>query len=821
MTLARGVPGGTGVGALLLLSALGAMRGELVGTALAAEDGGVEAVDGSVPEWHAAPLLAPEATPAPAATTVLPAIPPAPALPRLTLVALSELQPLFASGPFAEAKRAFDDGRYADALASFDKEDPARGGATLPEARYVRAQALVKTGRFEEASRELLALAELLPALRSRCLFSAASALESLKEFQAAASVYAQVSPGSPLHRDAQLGESRARAALESPPQLDAAAEILKSLAALPPPTSGVGRDIGSEALFSLGQLAEQRGKVKEAARRYRQLWLEHPLAQLAAAAGTQAVKLGAPPATPAQLVARAELILAGNRNVQAIEALGPVAKQLKLGGRSQANEALACEAHFTLAKAFKKERRHTEALVEFGRVLTGCPLAANAEVRMRSLYLAGQSAAVIDPPKAKALFGELVEEFPKSSFADDALFFAADVAAKNLGDPKGAEQELETLVARYPNGDYAEEARFRLFWLGRQAGNAKEGMAQLETIVATAPTGAPRDPEPVRRARYWLGQTEGGQAALAKVAEVWPGDYYADLAGAALGKAMAAAGPPGASPIALQAGSLGADASFQAGLLLLRLGLSSAADEELASVDRRSVSGPGGKAEPLLLLALALTQADDARTAHAIVKSLLELPGFSDEVGNGRTPSSPSSLGEPATETRGPFVRLLFNLAYPRAFRPEIERWAAASAVKPDLLQGLMREESALDPAALSATGAIGLCQLMPATGKRTARRLGLGDVSLQQLQDPDLNIRLGAAYLGELLKRFGGREALAVAAYNAGEAAVDRWLAAAKGEPMDAFVEDIPIAETRHYVKRVLTSEAVYRSLGEGVGR
>jgi soluble lytic murein transglycosylase len=128
------------------------------------------------------------------------------------------------------------------------------------------------------------------------------------------------------------------------------------------------------------------------------------------------------------------------------------------------------------------------------------------------------------------------------------------------------------------------------------------------------------------------------------------------------------------------------------------------------------------------------------------------------------------------------------------------------------------MREESALDPAALSATGAIGLCQLMPATGKRTARKLGLGDVSAQQLQDPELNIRLGAAYLGDLLKRYGGRQALAVAAYNAGEAAVDKWLEAAKGEPMDAFVEEIPIAETRHYVKRVLTSEAVYRTIGVG---
>ncbi len=359
---------------------------------------------------------------------------------------------------------------------------------------------------------------------------------------------------------------------------------------------------------------------------------------------GGQATKLGAPAPTTAQLVARAELILAGNRNPQAIEALTPLAKQLKLGSGAQAGSPLACEAHFTLGKALKKQRRHTEALVEFGRVLTGCPSPATADLRMRSLYLGGQSAAIVDPPKAKALFGELVEEFPKSSFADDALFFAADVAAKNLSDPKGAASDLETLVDRYPDGDYASEARFRLFWLARQAGHPNEGEAELRQIAAAAPAGVARQSEPVLRASYWLARTEGSQEALAALAEAWPGDYYADLAAAALGKPVAVQSPPGACPIALHGGSLISDAGFRAGLLLLQMGLASAADEELAAIDRRSISGPKGKAEPLLLLALALTQADDARMAHAIVKSLLELPGFVDEVGTGTSGASGSA---------------------------------------------------------------------------------------------------------------------------------------------------------------------------------
>jgi soluble lytic murein transglycosylase len=79
----------------------------------------------------------------------------------------------------------------------------------------------------------------------------------------------------------------------------------------------------------------------------------------------------------------------------------------------------------------------------------------------------------------------------------------------------------------------------------------------------------------------------------------------------------------------------------------------------------------------------------------------------------------------------------------------------------------------------------------------------------------EPATSIRIGAAYLGDLLVRFGGSAALALAAYNAGENAVGRWRAAEPGLPLDEFVEEIPYGETRGYVKRVLRSYASYRLL------
>jgi soluble lytic murein transglycosylase len=96
-----------------------------------------------------------------------------------------------------------------------------------------------------------------------------------------------------------------------------------------------------------------------------------------------------------------------------------------------------------------------------------------------------------------------------------------------------------------------------------------------------------------------------------------------------------------------------------------------------------------------------------------------------------------------------------------------------------------------------------------------RLASKLGLPRPGAAALEDPNLNIRLGTAYVADLLRRYRGNQALAVAAYNAGEGTVDRWKAERGKERLDAFVEEIPVAETRGYVKRVLSSYATYRYL------
>ena len=102
-----------------------------------------------------------------------------------------------------------------------------------------------------------------------------------------------------------------------------------------------------------------------------------------------------------------------------------------------------------------------------------------------------------------------------------------------------------------------------------------------------------------------------------------------------------------------------------------------------------------------------------------------------------------------------------------------------------------------------------------MVPTAQSVAKKLRMGRVRQADLMKPAIAIRIGATYFGGLLRRYSGSEALALAAYNVGDVPVKRWLEQRGKLPLDAFVEEIPVQETRGYVKRVLRSYAAYRFL------
>jgi soluble lytic murein transglycosylase len=139
-------------------------------------------------------------------------------------------------------------------------------------------------------------------------------------------------------------------------------------------------------------------------------------------------------------------------------------------------------------------------------------------------------------------------------------------------------------------------------------------------------------------------------------------------------------------------------------------------------------------------------------------------------------------------------------------------------------LVHALIRQESMFDSNAQSPAGALGLMQLMPATAQETAKKAGLRYQPGMLTGNPDYNIRLGTAYIQEMLARFSGSYPLAIAAYNAGPSRVAKWIDTfgdprTKNVDLIDWIEMIPISETRNYVQRVMEGVYVYRLRLHGV--
>lgn len=159
-----------------------------------------------------------------------------------------------------------------------------------------------------------------------------------------------------------------------------------------------------------------------------------------------------------------------------------------------------------------------------------------------------------------------------------------------------------------------------------------------------------------------------------------------------------------------------------------------------------------------------------------------------------------------------------LISASYPGSLVDKIRRIAPENSADPFLVAAVMREESGYNPDVVSWAGALGLMQIMPETGEKVANGLGMKPPNRDGLFDPETNIKIGARYLGSLLKRFNGDIVLAVAAYNAGPQAASRWAKNIGGET-DEFIESIPYNETRYYVKKVLKSYSEFiRLYGDG---
>src|SRR5262245_3302016 len=160
------------------------------------------------------------------------------------------------------------------------------------------------------------------------------------------------------------------------------------------------------------------------------------------------------------------------------------------------------------------------------------------------------------------------------------------------------------------------------------------------------------------------------------------------------------------------------------------------------------------------------------------------------------------------------------FSIRFLAPYRDTLAEQAKTYGLEEHWLLGLVRQESRFNTTVRSPVGAVGLMQIMPRTAKWAAKRIGMKDFSLARMSDVDVNVALGTSYLRYVLDELDGSPVLAAAAYNAGPGRARKWKA---DRPLEGaiYAETIPFAETREYVKRVMSNTVYYAALYAGDGK
>jgi len=553
----------------------------------------------------------------------------------------------------------------------------------------------------------------------------------------------------------------RLLADLPSPAARDAAAARAQALLAAGDSAAALEAFAQAGRSLDLARLALARGDSVRARDALYGLMARAPESDDAAAA--VGVTLAALPArTAPERVALARALkfhgAAGDARLQ-------VGRALRQGDSSAATLLLAGELDAAAGRLRDAERDYLAATKDSALG----PLAIYR--RARVLVRLG------DPGAPQALSG-FAQTYPADTAAPTALYVLGDWLAER-GERAGAARWFAELIQRYPADLRSSIARFRLATEALRDSLRDSAVALFRSEVAA---NAPQR----MGARFWLGKLAllGGDTAAARA--TWVALAREDSIGYYGFRARREVDLP---PLRIATAALPAPSAAVAASLgrldtLLLAGLDSAAQAEV-----RAILGRAPQQELDALLAWSAG---------------LALRGFGPAA---------VRLGWQAA-LKSPNDPRVLRAIFPWPNRPTVEAEAAEFGVDPLLLAAIVRQESVFDAAALSPAGARGLAQLLPGTAALTARGL---DVTFYPdwITVPDLNLHLGAAHLQELLRRFGDRVDVAVAAYNAGVSPVVRWLGRPGAADPDQFIELIPYQETRGYVRAVLRNRDLYRAL------
>ena len=472
--------------------------------------------------------------------------------------------------------------------------------------------------------------------------------------------------------------------------------------------------------------------------------------------------------------------LAAADRYDQALDLFDRIARRFPIDAAREAYKSARWRALFN-------SRHYDQLLAETESETLSAPL----------LLLRSRAAWREDHAKVfLAGLDQIDRKWPKTPESVQAKLLRAKYYVTDETDYDKSIDNLRAAIDAGANGTDGENL-WTLGWTYIVAGRVDEALATLDQYVAKYP-----DADYTMNALFWsgkildkLGRGAEADAKFTALIAQYPYNYFAYRA-REIRPALAST-PPAATAsfpdLDTQLASVAADPRLAAVDELDAIGLSRDASREMKRI---AAAYPDN-------LGVAFRQADiyvhggEAASANAIVQRR-----FRDFVRHGGT-NIPMRF---------------WQILYPLSYWDDIRAEAVKRNLDPYLVASIIRQESGFEPSVVSNAGAVGLMQIMPYEADRIASDGGIQGVTREKLFDPVTNIAVGVAEYSQKLAATGGNPVLAVAAYNAGEEAVGRWLAHTPIDDVDLFVESIPYAETRLYVKSVTRNRFEYRRIYEG---
>lgn len=677
--------------------------------------------------------------------------------------------------------RLISQGRYDRAFRHLKGIDTTTADLTTAERARLAYQWVLcerALGMSQQAKKHLQKLAGKIPALKDYRQLWLARSFENLGERAVSAAAYRSLLDSS-----------------ASPTVVDSARIYLADLYA------ASGELEKAAQLYSRKLGAGSRLRLPDLLHRLAQVYDSMP--DPAAARRTRLRLMDGYPGDPAALKAAGDIRLTQNSaEAYALahvyfrhQQYGTAARRLRSFLEFYPDDKRAGDAHHMLGRCYLKKGQHARALRTFARVYAEYGLPA-------ALYrIGGIQVRVDDDAEAIDTYDRFVRAHPRHSLADDALWQAAK-AAERVDEFGRAGKLYQRLVDGYGASPFLDEARWNtgfMFYCQQQYWTA------LKTFDAVSREA--RQPHIIDQSLYWAGKSAHrlnatGEAAefFQRAASHFPRSYYSARAvrmgyahpeGSPSLQAYSPEDSATADEAAIADASLRGSEGLARGALLAQLGLSGLAEAELSYVERLNRDDTA---------ALRIIR-DHYERLEILDRALL----LSTRI---------FAAGKDSSE----IPRL-----YPTYYWKQIAAAAGETGIDPHLVLSVIRQESYFDKGAVSRAGALGLMQIMPETGRKLARSMGVAPYERGQLLDPNVSIHMGTRFLGEQVRSFEEGPARAVrlelglAAYNAGPRVARRWVARLPYDDPDAFVERIPYKETRLYVKKVLKNFTIYKTLSD----